>query len=220
MYGVLLPAPDIGLRGAAVMRACRNAGHECGIHTWDHVVWQDNVREADAAWTRAQMDKAYQRFGNIFGAAPTTHGAAGWQMNEVALKQLDSWGMAYASDGRGTTPYRLKIEKKPLRHVQLPTTLPTIDELVGTDGIDEDNVARALLTRTDIEVDQVFTLHAELEGGLFASAFEDLLDGWIAQGHQLMTLASAYRALEQTQLPLAPLTWGEIPGRSGELMLA
>jgi undecaprenyl phosphate-alpha-L-ara4FN deformylase len=35
------------------MRAARDAGFECGIHTWDHVLWQDNVRGRDAAWTDA-----------------------------------------------------------------------------------------------------------------------------------------------------------------------
>ena len=51
MYGVLLPAPDIGRVAAADMRATLRAGHECGIHAWDHVLWQDNVRGRDVAWT-------------------------------------------------------------------------------------------------------------------------------------------------------------------------
>ncbi|MCM3372816.1 hypothetical protein M3640_19330, partial [Bacillus velezensis] len=41
MYGVLLPGPDIGRRAIADMRAIHEAGFECGIHTWDHVYWQD-----------------------------------------------------------------------------------------------------------------------------------------------------------------------------------
>jgi peptidoglycan/xylan/chitin deacetylase (PgdA/CDA1 family) len=218
-YGVLLPAPDIGRRGAAEMRACRDAGHECGIHTWDHVVWQDNVRRRDAGWTRQQMARSHARFGEIFGAAPATHGAAGWQMNDEALRQIDDWGMAYASDGRGGAPYRPVVGGRALRHVQLPTTLPTFDELVGIDGVDEHNVAQALLPLTAGPRDQVFTLHAELEGGLFAPAFEALLDAWIDQGHQLGTLAMRHAALDGSALREAPLAYGEVPGRSGELMV-
>jgi undecaprenyl phosphate-alpha-L-ara4FN deformylase len=154
MYGVLLPAPDIGRRGASAMQACRRAGHECGIHTWDHVVWQDNVRRRDAVWTRGQMARAYQRFEQVFGERPATHGAAGWQMNDDALCQIDDWGMAYASDGRGSAPYRPVVGTKPLRHVQLPTTLPTFDELVGVGGIDEDSVARKVLSLTEGARDQ------------------------------------------------------------------
>jgi peptidoglycan/xylan/chitin deacetylase (PgdA/CDA1 family) len=220
LYGVLLPAPDIGKEGAAVMRACRQAGHECGIHTWDHVVWQDNVRRRDAAWTRTQMGLAHARFGEVFGAPPATHGAAGWQMNDEALRQIDAWGMAYASDGRGMAPYRPVVDARPLQHVQLPTTLPTLDELVGIDGVDEDNVARKVLSLTEGARDQVFTLHAELEGGSFAAAFEALLDGWRAQGHRLGPLGELFGSLDTARLPRQPLIWGAVPGRSGELVVA
>src|SRR5215210_4179861 len=43
LYGTLLPAPDIGKRCAAQMKAVRDAGFETGIHCWDHVRWQDRV---------------------------------------------------------------------------------------------------------------------------------------------------------------------------------
>ena len=100
MYGVLLPAPDIGKTCREQMRAAQAAGFECGIHTWDHVLWQDNVRLRDAVWTQKQMGQSFDRFTEIFGHAPQTHGAAGWQMNEHAFAQLDAFGFAYASDGR------------------------------------------------------------------------------------------------------------------------
>jgi len=76
MYGVLLPGPDIGRKGAAEMRAARAAGHECGIHTWDHVYWQDNVRERDAAWTRRQMQQAFARYREIFTLACGRYGTS------------------------------------------------------------------------------------------------------------------------------------------------
>jgi peptidoglycan/xylan/chitin deacetylase (PgdA/CDA1 family) len=201
------------------MRAARAAGHECGIHTWDHVYWQDNVRERDAAWTRRQMQQAFTRYREIFGDAPTTHGAAGWQMNEAAFRQIDDWGMAYASDGRGTAPYIPTIDGVPCRHVQMPTTLPTLDELIGADGLTEDNVHTALLKLTEGTRDHVFTLHTELEGGKLAPVFERLLAGWRAQGHELVSMAAWYRGLDRQALPELPVTWGEIPGRSGELIV-
>jgi peptidoglycan/xylan/chitin deacetylase (PgdA/CDA1 family) len=219
MYGVLLPGPDIGRKAADAMRATRDAGHECGIHTWDHVWWQDEVRRRDAAWTRAEMQKSHERYFDVFGVAPHTHGAAGWQMNAAAFEQLDAWGLAYASDGRGSAPYRLSIKGRTLNHVQMPTTLPTLDELIGQHGVDEDNVARTLLAMTESDVDQVYTLHAELEGGLLAPVFEALLDGWRAQGHELVTMAGLYRHINPDTLPVRPLTWGAVPGRSGELIV-
>jgi undecaprenyl phosphate-alpha-L-ara4FN deformylase len=169
------------------------------------------------------MALAHARYVEVFGAAPKTHGAAGWQMNATAFQQIDDWGMAYASDGRsdnGAGPYRLAIAGKTLNHVQMPTTLPTLDELIGQNGIGEENVARSLLALTERNVDQVYTLHAELEGGLLAPAFETLLDGWQAQGHVLLTMACLHASLDPATLPVRPLTWGSLAGRSGELILA
>ena len=220
LYGVLLPAPDIGRVAAEQMRAAQSAGHECGIHCWDHVLWQDNVRTRDAKWTLHQMELARARYVEIFDEAPATYGAAGWQMNAVALRQLDAWGMRYASNGRGTGPYVPQIDGVALAHVELPTTLPTLDELIGHDGIDETNVADALLMRTAGHSDQVFTLHAELEGALFAPALEALLRGWRSQGHELISLGDYFASVGEAALPTLPVSWGEIPGRSGQLLVA
>lgn len=235
MYGVLLPAPDIGLQCAAQMRAVKDAGFECGIHTWDHVLWQDNVHDADARWTQRQMLQSYERFRAIFGQEPHTHGAAGWQMNPHAFAQLDAFGIAYASDARAMLsksgalidpdagPYRLQLSGKVLSCIQLPTTLPTLDELLGRtiDGqvITVSNIADALLTLTSSPRDHVYTLHAELEGQKLAPIFEQLLKGWQAQGYDCISMAQLHRKIKDTTLPIHPLTWGELPGRSGQLII-
>ncbi|MGH8599603.1 MAG: 4-deoxy-4-formamido-L-arabinose-phosphoundecaprenol deformylase, partial [Burkholderiales bacterium] len=62
LYGTLLPGPDIGRRCADILRTVRAAGFETGIHTWDHVRWQDGVRGAGAAWTEREMTAACRRF--------------------------------------------------------------------------------------------------------------------------------------------------------------
>ncbi len=220
LYGVLLPGPDIGVRAAGQMRAAAAAGHECGIHCWDHVYWQDNVRRRDADWTRTQMNRAWERFVEVFGRAPATHGAAGWQMNDEAFRQIDAWGLDYASDGRGTGPFVPRVEGIACRHVQLPTTLPTFDELIGLDGTTPGTVAARVLALTEGGADQVFTLHAELEGAKLADAFDALLAGWQAQGHALVPLGDLHASLDRASLPVCDVTWGRVGGRSGELIAA
>lgn len=235
MYGVLLPAPDIGQDCIAEMRAAQDAGFECGIHTWDHVVWQDNVRAADAAWTQRQMQQSFDRFSAVFGHAPHTHGAAGWQMNESAFTQLDTFSIAYASDGRAILtesgslqdpaagPHRLSLNGKPLSCIQLPTTLPTLDELLGRtiDGevITTSNIAATLLKLTATPRDHVYTLHAELEGQKLAPIFDQLLSGWRRQGYDCIAMAEQYQRIKGTALPIHPVTWAELPGRSGQLIV-
>lgn len=236
MYGVLLPAPDIGKLCAAELRAVRDAGFECGIHTWDHVVWQDHVRAQDADWTQRQMQQSHQRFIDIFGNAPQTHGAAGWQMNPHAFAQLDAFGMQYASDGRAALaddgslldpaagPHRLTAFGETLSCIQMPTTLPTLDELLGRtingSVITTSNIAATLLSLTEAPRDHVYTLHAELEGQKLAPIFEQLLSGWRAQGYDLVAMADYYSTIHADALPVIPIQWGTLPGRSGELLIA
>lgn len=236
MYGTLLPGPDIGKDCAGEMRAVRDAGFECGIHTWDHVLWQDNVAKRDGVWSRGMMRKAATRYAQVFGAAPRTHGAAGWQMNNAAFAEHDTAGYGYASDGRcvlndnGTLanpadgPHRLANGASQLSHIQLPTTLPTLDELLGReiDGatITTGNIAAFLLKLTEGATrDHVYTLHAELEGQKLAPIFEQLLAGWKAQGYRLASMSDYYDKVKHQTLPVCPITWGELPGRSGQLIV-
>ena len=225
LYGTLLPGPDIGRRCAEAMRAVRDAGFEVGIHTWDHVKWQDGVAGADEPWTAWQMDLATQRFREIFGEDAAVHGAAGWQMNVHAFRRTQSLGFRYASDTRGTHPFVPVVRAEIVDCPQFPTTLPTLDELIGLDGATEQNVAERLLSMTDpgpsaqAGGDHVFTLHAELEGMKLAPILEQLLAGWKSQGYDLVALRALAEACPLESLPLHSVVEGPVRGRSGALAL-
>jgi hypothetical protein len=121
-------------------------------------------------------------------------------------------------------PYRLALPSGKAKHVQYPTTLPTCDELIGIDDADEFGAVRRLLEITQSNPnDQVFTLHAELEGQKLLPAFEQLLAGWLNQGHDLVTMGELHQSWEATKqldkIAVQPVAWGEIPNRSGQLIL-
>lgn len=221
MYGTLLPGPDIGRREAALMRSVRDAGHEVGIHCWDHIRWQDCVAGQSAEWTQREMRLAAGRFKEVFGVPALTHGAAGWQMNTAAYAFERELGLEYASDVRGTHPFQPVDEKGALLGVpQLPTTLPTLDELIGLDGLTAANVHQRLLSLTEgVSQLHTYTLHAELEGMRLAEIFERLLSGWQQQGYCLVSCREAYAAMDASCLPRHRIVNGEIEGRSGYLAL-
>lgn len=221
MYGTLLPGPDIGRRCEDILRSVKAAGFEVGIHCWDHIRWQDGVAKADNLWTEAEMDKALQRFRDIFGEDAKVHGAAGWQMNRHALRLTQRRGFHYSSDGRGETPFLPVWQGEPVACVQLPTTLPTLDELIGVDGITEDNVVGHLLsiTRDAPPTGHVYTLHAELEGMKLLPRFESLLQGWKGQGYELVAMENLLESLDKSAIPHHEVEMGTIPGRSGTLMV-
>ena len=221
LYGTLLPGPDIGRRAGEVMRAVRAAGFETGIHCWDHVLWQDRVAGADREWTAREMRKAVERYAEIFGAAATVHGAAGWQMNAHALRLAGELGFTCCSDSRGTHPFRPVVDGETLRCPQFPTTLPTLDELIGVDGITTHSVADRLLemTRAVPATGHVFTLHAELEGMKFLPILDRLLAGWRDQGYRLGALRTLAGEMSSDALPRHEVTHGTVPGRTGTLLV-
>lgn len=219
LYGTLLPGPDIGVRCADVLRQVRDEGFEVGIHTWDHVKWQDGIGNANARWTALQMQRAMERFQEIFGEPARVHGAAGWQMNRQALRLTQQLGFDYASDSRGVSPFIPVFDAEIVACPQLPTTLPTLDELIGREGITADNVANVLLDRTmqPPQSGHVYTLHAELEGGKLATVFESLLSGWKSQGYELAPMRELYRSLDPQSLPRCNFIRESVPGRAGTL---
>jgi undecaprenyl phosphate-alpha-L-ara4FN deformylase len=226
LYGVLLPGPDIGRVAGAVMRSVRDQGFEVGLHTYDHVRWQDNVAKASAAWTRIEFERGMNAFERVFGQFPKSHAAAGWQINAHALELEREYGLSFASDTRGRTPFWPMLPQGgPSSCPQLPTTLPTFDELLGRDGIDDSNVADAVFrlsgqaAATPTEQLHVFTLHAELEGMRLLPAFESLLTSWQAAGAKISRMAAIHELGLQSPVPNQAVMMGEVPGRSGLLAM-
>ncbi|HUA89014.1 MAG TPA: polysaccharide deacetylase family protein [Steroidobacteraceae bacterium] len=219
MYGVLLPGPHIGRRCADQMRSIGERGFEVGVHTHDHVRWQDGVSRADEAWTRRELTLARDEFASVFGRMPVVHGAAGWQMNPFVPALERELGFRYASDTRGSAPFLPVLESGASGVPQLPTTLPTLDELIGRPdlgGVDPVDHLIALTAATPNR-DQVFTLHAELEGGVYLAGFERLLGSWRGAGFELADLGTYAGRLHLKGLPPARIAEGEVAGRSGPL---
>jgi peptidoglycan/xylan/chitin deacetylase (PgdA/CDA1 family) len=235
LYGVLLPGPDIGRSAGSQMRAVHEAGFEVGLHTYDHVRWQDYVAGATAAWTRVEFERGLAAFERVFGFPPQSHAAAGWQINDHGLDLEREYGLEFASDTRGGPPFLPMLGATVSSCPQLPTTLPTFDELLGVDGVGESTVAEAVYrlseqasatacTGAPVADDatagaplQVFTLHAELEGMLLLDAFESLLVKWRESGAELTRMATIHELAMTRPLPHRKVILGEVAGRSGLL---
>jgi len=214
LYGSLLPGPDIGRQCAPVLRRVKAEGFEVGIHCWDHVRWQDFVSARDADWTEREMLRASERFQEIFHEKSRAWGAAGWQTNRHAA-WVQEQTCDYASDTRGRGPFRPLWNGVRIGCPQLPTTLPTLDELIGIHA----DVASHLLKLTETPADHVFTAHAELEGGRLIGDLEKLLSGWKRQGYELVSMRNLFLSLRVENLPKHEVIYGEVPGRSGTLAL-
>jgi len=222
LYGVVLPGPDIGRRAGDAMRRVRDEGFEVGLHCYDHVRWQDRVARADAAWTRAEFERGMSAFERVLGFPPASHAAAGWQLNAHVLELEREYGLKFASDTRGGGAFYPLLAGGASPCPQIPTTLPTFDELLGRDGVDESNIAETvyrLCTAAPApgRALEVFTLHAELEGMRLLGCFDALLEKWRSAEAHLVSMAQMHALAIERPLPTRAVILGEVPGRSGSL---
>lgn len=214
LNGTLLPAPLVGESGAEALRAADESGHAVGLHGYDHVSWQDHVGEMSADALRRSYAQAISLFERTLGRPPAFTGAPGWQVSPLSLLVQDEFGFAWASDCRGGEPFFPALAGRRSSTIQIPTTLPTSDELLGagiaplsglSDWYDRHVVENRL---------NVVGLHAEAEGIHFASWLRDWLASLRDQGTQFVSLSDV-AARERDVAPLRRIAPAEIPGRVG-----
>lgn len=212
LSGTLLPAAPVGAGAPALLRRIADAGHEVAPHGFDHVTWQDRVARMTPAAVRADLAAAAEAFAAVFGEPPRASAAPGWRTTPAALAVQEEFGYRYASDVRGRTPFRPLVDGVALKTVQMPTTMPTMDELVGRTQDLPGALAACLGPGLN-----VFTLHAEVEGGPLLGPFRDVLERWRAAGVRLGRLdeaAEAARGAAEAR-PAWLVGRARVPGRSG-----
>jgi peptidoglycan/xylan/chitin deacetylase (PgdA/CDA1 family) len=219
LSGTLLPArhpTDL----ADVLRAIPAAGHELAMHGYDHRRWQDRLRWMREPEVRAEMTRALQAYDRVMGRRPQGSGAPGWQCGPSSLRLLEEFGLAYASDTRGRHPFYPSLGGARLHTLQLPTTLPTLDEVVGLEGTDAEGFLALVGRGLQRDPWPVLTLHAEMEGRRYLWVAEELLAhcaAWSVRCFPLAELAKAVRGAGEDRIPEAAVADRPIRGRAGRV---
>ncbi len=221
LNGLLFPGPHIGKRHGALMRGVAASGHEVGVHCYDHVAWQDKLAHWSEARTRQEVNKAVETFKDTFGHRPFTMGSAGWQANKASLSAYEEHSLLYASDTRGTNAFFPTMKQRHFSTLQIPTTLPTLDELIGRPEYPFDNLIAHYHQCIEQQSLNVLTIHAELEGMAFLNWFEQFIDASIAKGiHFIPMITLAHELMEhKKEIPQLELIQGMVDGRSGTLAM-
>jgi len=221
LSGTLLPARHAADL-ADTLRAICAAGHELAVHGYDHRGWQDGLLRMPDRDVRRDMAQAVTVYERVTGQRPRGFGAPGWQCSPISLRLLDEMGFDYASDTRGWHPFFPSVGGVRLRTLQLPTTLPTFDEVLGLDGMDGEGFVALVARRLEEVPWPVLTLHAEMEGGRFLGVAERLLAGCAAAGVRclpLTELATMIRAAGEDRIPIADVGYRFIRGRAGQVSM-
>jgi len=217
LYGTLLPPPMIAESFPEILRRTEQMGHEVGIHCWDHVKWHDLLPWMPKRTTAMELGQAFSLFGEIFGHRARSTAAPGWTVTADSLEIQDALRLDYCSDARGRAPFYPVLDGRRFATLQVPTTWPTMDEILGENGITAETINDYYFTLVRPGLN-VHTIHAEMEGKAMATAFVDLLKRLKARGMRFITLAEAAEEFGGNATD-APLSMGELPGRAGLVAL-
>jgi peptidoglycan/xylan/chitin deacetylase (PgdA/CDA1 family) len=215
MYGVLLPAPIIWKQAAGQMRQAQEAGHEVAIHGWDHVQYHDLLDRKSRAWLEDWYRRAHDAFGQVFGERARGAVSPAWRCNDTTLELQEAYGLDYAGDCRGLEPFYPVVKGRRLATLQVPTTLPTLDELLGLEGLAPGQVNEQVWSLIREDALNVYALHTEVEGGALADTFQAFLQGLRDREVRVRTHADWVPELKAGNPPERALSRREIPGRAG-----
>ncbi len=214
--GTAWPGPQIGKRCAQVLRDCAAAGHEIGLHAWDHQTWQSSIMRMSSARIEHHLQMACRTIENITGMPVVCSAAPGWRCSEEVLKIKEQFHFRYNSDCRGSSVFMPVVDGKRLTTPQIPLSMPTYDELLGRDGVCNANYNERLLEFASPDAMNLLTIHAEAEGGICAELFDEFLTLAEKRGIEIV-LPSALLPAAGVLPPDGRIVQGEIPGREGEL---
>ena len=216
LSGTILPARPIALAYPAVMRDLRARGFEVGVHGYDHVRWQDRIDAIGDSGVRAELHDAFETFRAIMGEPAKGFAAPGWRTNNAASLALEEEKLEYRSDTRGRYPFRCAIGDKILATPEIPTTLPTLDEVMGRAELSDDAaVMRYYLEQFTPDALNVHTVHAETEGMGHLESFRVMLCALKERGAKFVAMREVASRMNRAELPICEITRIELPGRAG-----
>lgn len=217
MHGILLPGPEIARGNRLTLHKIIDEGHEVGIHGYDHVVWHDHIKAWDERKTTDILRRASRVYEDVVGKKAISFASPGWMINAHALRFFENNGFLYSSDTRGRSPFLPVMGGNEFSILQIPTTLPTLDEVIGFSEDDAHNLAQYFCDALT-EGLNVFTVHTELEGKGWIGFLEKFISITLSQGFsyaRLMDIAEGCKA--EGPLPRCAIPYGHVNGRAGEV---
>ncbi len=209
--GTFWPGPDIGQALASTIKSAQDA-HEVGLHAWDHHAWQVHLQRWSDAEVRRQINLGVERLGNIIGRRPDCSAVAGWRCDRRTADIKEEFQFRYNSDCRGHQPFRPLLADGRPGTPQVPVDLPTFDEVVGRQTTPE-GYNDFIVNKMTPGAFHCYTIHAEVEGGIMADAFDDLLRQ--AKERHIRFVPLGRLIGDRKSLAADRIAMADLPGREG-----
>ena len=220
-FGTLIPAPSLGSEARDMMALARANGHEVGLFGLSPLQWARRLAHADEAWVGQQCETLWSSYLRLGGEGPSALATPGWQVNPALLPELTDTRYRYTSLTRGKLPYQPVLQGKRSAVPEIPTTLPTVSELLGQPGVSADNVHEYLYaeSRHLLPAGHVFAASAEREGIALLGLMENLLVMWKGQDGSVRALGDVLNEIDLATLPSHQVGWGHPDGSPGPMAM-
>lgn len=214
LQGTFWPGRNIGKAAAGVMRSAVSAGHEVGLHAWDHHYWQIKVDKLSRQGIAEQLQLGMSALSDILSRPVTCSASAGWKCTDKVLLEKKQYDFSYNSDCRGDAIFIPVVNHQEIDTPQIPVTLPTYDEIIGSDGINDENYNEHLLSLMKPGRLNVLTIHAEVEGISRRKLAENFFELARQRNIHFSPLGQLLPS-ERANLPRCTIESKPLPGREG-----
>jgi len=215
--GTFRQGPVIGEKLGGIIRAAADAGHEIGFHAWDHHAWQSRIDAMTSDEIFRWIQSGVEMLTRTSGYAPTCSASPAWKCTDSVLIEKSRFPFVYNSDCRGKSIFYPVVNGQPLSQPQIPVTLPTYDEVIGENGISDENYNEHILSLIKPDKLNVLTVHAEVEGIACFGIFEKFISMAQSRGISIVPLKAFLS--DSLQSDQSVMIKKEMPGREGWMAL-
>lgn len=203
LAGTVVETADFSQAGVKMMWKIKRMGHDVGLHSFDHFRWQNSVNQFSRNELVTEFQRCMESYLSVFGEMPRCWAAPGWKTTELSLSVEDALGFDYASDTRGFVPFYPVFNGISLKTLQVPVTLPTLDELI------HQGKSSQVLPASG---PHVYCAHAEVEGLSRLEWFSQLLRHALEHGTSVVSLSALAQSVSDA--PGCAVRDGRVPGRT------
>jgi peptidoglycan/xylan/chitin deacetylase (PgdA/CDA1 family) len=216
LSGTLRRAPDLTAESLRLCAMVRDNGHDVGLSGGSPWEWTRKLAFADQDWVDGEIERLITRFTSAGESLPTALATPDWQVHPGLLLHLGDAQFRYSSITRGKMPYRPVLQGCRSSVPEIPTTLPTVDELLSQAGVDAGNVHQFLYAESQrvLPAGHVFAVTAEREGQDRLELMEKMLVMWKDHDGGVRALDDVLKQIEPNSLPCHQVGWTTPEGAS------
>ncbi|MEM2314566.1 MAG: polysaccharide deacetylase family protein [Candidatus Bathyarchaeia archaeon] len=145
------PRIDMGELCAKMGLNNLNGHHEIALHGYDHAFWAKSIYRMTPIEIRELFMRGYSEYRRVFGREPLGFASPEFKWTPETLSLLDELGFLYGSDFRTEAPFKPAVGGRAYKTIQIPVTLPNLEELSWA-GLSDEKAVKAIIKSIEAKI--------------------------------------------------------------------